>query len=73
MFLVVISAFLGFTSSYVDNKKHKFINNIQNYIKLSSYAVKGKILNDEEGINSSYVDQRLANKKVIDELGSNFI
>ncbi|EOA07581.1 Hypothetical protein, predicted transmembrane protein [Mycoplasma yeatsii 13926] len=73
MLLVVISAFLGFTSSYVDNKKNKFINSVENYIKLSSYAVKGKILNDEEGIDANYINQRLANKKVIDELGSKFI
>ncbi|UWD34676.1 STREFT protein [Mycoplasma cottewii] len=73
MLLVVISAFLGFTSSYVDNKKNKFINSVENYIKLSSYAVKGKILNDEEGIDANYINQRLANKKVIDELGTNFI
>ncbi|AEM68906.1 STREFT protein [Mycoplasma putrefaciens] len=71
--LIVIGAFLGFILGYSENKKHNLIANIQNYVRLSSYAVRGKILKDQEGINKDYVNKTLANKKIIDEFGPNFI
>ncbi|AGJ90608.1 STREFT protein [Mycoplasma putrefaciens] len=71
--LVAISAFSGFILGYSENKKHNLIANIQNYVRLSSYAVRGKILKDQEGINKNYVNQTLANKKITDEFGSDFI
>ncbi|WP_434341879.1 STREFT protein [Mycoplasma putrefaciens] len=71
--LVFISTFLGFILSYTESKKQSLMTNIENYVRLSSYAVRGKILKDQEGINKNYVNQILANKKITDEFGSSFI
>ncbi|AGJ90606.1 STREFT protein [Mycoplasma putrefaciens] len=73
LLLVVLGAFVGFISSYAESKTHDFMTNIKNYVQLSSYAVRGKILKDQEGVNDDYVNQTLANKRITDEFNDGFI
>jgi len=71
--VIITGGFIGFVAGFGKAEAQKYTDMVQNYITASSYAVKGKILQNEEDVNSSYVNKILANKNVESEFGSDFI